>query len=109
MVVTNPLAVPTIMCLQVYRRVFGTHCLPVIVLDYWGLAVCIGGGNDFMVHCLLCSYPIPPGVELNCSEGVLPAGGQCTLIVTVKPWQRAHAQVAIKYKVVLQEDKEGGG
>lgn len=57
MVVTNPLAVPTIMCLQVYRRVFGTHCLPVIVLDYWGLAVCIGGGNDFMVHCLLLLIP----------------------------------------------------
>ena len=53
-------------------------------------------------------YRIPPGVELNCSEGVLPAGGQCTLIVTIKPWQRAHSLVAIKYRVVLQEEKEGG-
>ena len=53
-------------------------------------------------------YLTPAGVELNCSEGVLPAGGQCTLIVTVKPWQRARSQVAIRYRVVLQDSKEGG-
>ena len=65
-------------------------------------------GNDGKCSVIICLYLMPPGVELNCSEGVLPAGGQCTLIVTVKPWQRARSQVAIRYRVVLQDSKEGG-
>ena len=65
-------------------------------------------GNDGECIVIISLYLTPAGVELNCSEGVLPAGGQCTLIVTVKPWQRARSQVAIRYRVVLQDSKEGG-